>query len=364
MATTYHAIKAEKLHDATSALLRVAGSEDREAKLVADHLIEANLKGHDSHGVGMMPSYLESLRTGRHRVNRHAQIVMDAGAMLTIDGDMGFGPVIAYEAMELGIARTKQHGVAVISLRRSHHTGRIGHWAEQCAEAGIVSTHYVAGFAGRGLVAPFGGTDARFSTNPFCAGFPVPGEPPIILDFATSRLAAGKVRVALNKGEQVMPGVLLNHNGSPTTDPSVIFQEPYGALLSFGEHKGYGLALMCELMSGALSGGGTTDAETVKIPRIMNNMLSIMIDPSKLGGRGTLERDAKAFLAWVRASPPAPGVERVLVPGEPERMRKAERTANGIPVDATTWNLIAAAGESIGLSRAELHRIAGVANQP
>ena len=353
-------VSADGLNAAICAILAGAGSNAREQKLVADHLVLANLTGHDSHGVGMLPNYIASAREGRHRVNGKADLVDDAGALLTFDGGTSYGQVVAFEAMEIAIERVKRHGVAVVSIRNSNHVGRIGHWAEQCAAAGYVSIHFVCGFANRTLVAPFGGTDARFGTNPFCAGFPRPGEEPIILDFATSKIAAGKVRVAMNKGETLPEEVLLDAKGKPTTDPKQLYVPPTGALLPIGGHKGYGLAFICELFGGALSGGGTWTQAKLGRRVNVNNMFSIVVDPQRLGGRDVMAEEARNFAEWVRASPPADGVETVLLPGEPERQRKKKRLADGILIDPNTWNEVLAAAESVNVPRAEIARLVSV----
>jgi uncharacterized oxidoreductase len=353
-------VSADGLHAAIAAILGGAGSNEREQKLVADHLVLANLTGHDSHGVGMLPNYIASAREGRHRVNGKAELVEDAGALLTFDGGTSYGQVVAFEAMEIAIERVRRHGVAVVSIRNSNHVGRIGHWAEQCAAAGYVSIHFCCGFANRTLVAPFGGTDARFGTNPFCAGFPRPGEEPIILDFATSKIAAGKVRVAMNKGETLPEEVLLDATGRPTTDPKTLYVPPTGALLPIGGHKGYGLAIICELFGGALSGGGTWTKAKLGRRVNVNNMLSIVVDPRRLGGHEVMAKEARNFVEWVRASPPADGVETVLLPGEPERQRRKKRLAEGIPIDANTWGEVVSAGESVGVTGHRITKIAGL----
>ncbi len=343
------------LRAAVRAIVERGGSAEREARLVAEQLVGANLTGHDSHGVGMLPRYVEALAEGGLRPNRQLSVVTDGGALLMLDGNAGYGQVMAHDAMRLGIERAAEHGVAVVGLANSHHIGRIGHWAEQCVGAGLVSIHFVNVIA-RPVVAPFGGRDARFVTNPFCVGIPMPDGEPILLDFATSRIAMGKVRVALNKGEPVGPDTLLDANGEPSTDPGVIFGEPAGALLPFGEHKGYGMAVVCEILGGALAGGMTLHERPTN-RAIINNMLTFIVDPRRLGTAERLAREATAFAEWVRASPPLAGVERVRLAGEPEREWRKAR-AEAIPVDATTWRQIVAAGEQLGLPAAQLERIA------
>lgn len=162
-----HRFDAQTLHSFIQAVFRQMGSEEQEAKLVADHLIAANLAGHDSHGIGMIPSYVRSWSQGHLQINHHAKIVKEAGAAVTLDGDRAFGQVAAHEAMALGIEKAHQHGIAAVALHNSHHIGRIGYWAEQCAAAGFVSIHFVS-VVGIPMVAPFHGRDSRFGTNPFC----------------------------------------------------------------------------------------------------------------------------------------------------------------------------------------------------
>lgn len=352
-------VRAEPLKALVRAIVSGAGSNAREAELVAEQLVGANLTGHDSHGVGMLPRYIEVVKAGGLHINQHISVVRDAGPLLTLDGNAGFGQVMGYEAMERGIERAAEFGVAVVGLANSHHVGRIGHWAEQCIAAGYVSMHYV-NVLSEPVVAPFGGRDARFVTNPFCVGIPLPGQEPIVLDFATSRIAVGKVRVAMNKGEQVKPGTLLDHRGEPTTDPRALFSNPHGAILPFGEHKGYGLAMVCELLGGALAGGGTMHYKSTN-RTIINNMLSIVIDPNRLGTAANLASETTTFIDWVKQSPVAQGVDRIKMPGEPERDHRRIRGADGIPIDATTWTEIIDAAAQMGVDRQQAEKLAGIA---
>ncbi|EKK0877430.1 malate/lactate/ureidoglycolate dehydrogenase [Escherichia coli] len=199
-----HRFDAQTLHSFIQAVFRQMGSEEQEAKLVADHLIAANLAGHDSHGIGMIPSYVRSWSQGHLQINHHAKTVKEAGAAVTLDGDRAFGQVAAHEAMALGIEKAHQHGIAAVALHNSHHIGRIGYWAEQCAAAGFVSIHFVS-VVGIPMVAPFHGRDSRFGTNPFCVVFPRKDNFPLLLDYATSAIAFGKTRVAWHKGVPINP---------------------------------------------------------------------------------------------------------------------------------------------------------------
>jgi uncharacterized oxidoreductase len=347
-ASDVHVLPAD-LNEFVRVIWRSAGSSEREAGLIADHLVMSNLSGHDSHGVGMIPRYVRTLHEGGLTLNGHVQIVRDAGALLTLEGNSGFGQVLASEAMDYGIERAKKLGIAAVALRNAHHIGRIGHWAEQCAQHDLVSFHFVnvAGFA---QVAPYGGMGGRFGTNPFCAAFPRKGREPLVLDFATSSIAVNKTRVAYNKGVEVPPDCLMDHEGRPTQDPRVMHEAPFGSLKTFGGHKGSGMAAMCELFAGALSGGFATHESTrVKGSAITNCMLSVIIDPAALDAADA-DAEADAFIDWVKETPTLPGHNEILMPGEPERRTRAERAAAGIPIDGISWKQIIAAAQAVGVS--------------
>jgi uncharacterized oxidoreductase len=354
-----HLIALARLREAMRLVVAGFGSDEGEVEAVAGNLIDANLTGHDSHGIGMLPRYAEAYLEGGLRPNTHVRVLHDGGALLRLDGDAGFGQVIGREAMALGIERARVHGTAIVALGNSHHLGRIGAWAEQAADAGLVSVHFVNVVA-RPVVAPFGGARAGFGTNPFTAGVPLAGRPPLILDFATSTIAHGKTRVAYNKGETVPPGCLIDDQGRPSTDPRWTNVEPWGALLAFGGHKGYGLAVLSELLGGALAAGQVGHREDGSRRRVLNGMLSVLIDPGALGDAAAFEREAEAFVASLHATPPAPGTERVLLAGDPERAQRARRSAEGVPVDATTWQQILQAAAALGVDARAVERAAGL----
>ena len=355
-----HLISLPRLQSAIQRVVRGFGSSDGEVAAVTDNLIEANLTGHDSHGVGMLPRYADAFVQGGLRANASVSTVLDAGALLRLDGNAGFGQVIGAQAMDLGIARARSHGSCVVALGNAHHLGRIGAWAEQAAAAGLVSVHFV-NVISRGIVAPHGGADARFGTNPFCAGVPLTGRPPVILDFATSMIAQGKTRVAMNKGERVAPGCLIDDHGQPTQEPRFSVMPPFGALLTFGGHKGFGLALICELLGGALASGMTQRDDDASQRRVLNGMFSVLVDPTALTDRTAFEAEVQAFIDWVKASPPREGFDDIRIAGEPERAWRAQRTAEGVPVDATTWQEILGAAGKLGVDPAAVQADAGLA---
>jgi uncharacterized oxidoreductase len=355
-----HLIPVEPLRRAMRLVVAGFGSTPDEVEAVSDNLIDANLTGHDSHGIGMLPRYAEAWLEGGLRPNAHVSVAHDAGALLRLDGNAGFGQVIGREAMALGIERARQHGSAIVALGNAHHLGRIGAWAEQAAAAGLVSLHFVNVIA-RPVVAPFGGAKAGFGTNPFTAGVPLAGREPLILDFATSIVAQGKTRVAYNKGEALPEGCVIDDQGTPSTDPRWSVVPPWGAILAFGAHKGYGLAALCELLGGALAGGLVGHREDGQRQRVLNGMLSVLIDPAALGPIERFEAEALAFVDSLRAAPPRAGFARVLLAGDPERTSRAQRERDGVPVDATTWQQILRAAERLRVPPQDVAHAAGMA---
>ncbi|HNU10696.1 MAG TPA: malate/lactate/ureidoglycolate dehydrogenase [Rubrivivax sp.] len=349
-------VQANALRRLAQTIVERGGSLPEEAERVAQHLVDANLAGHDSHGVGMLPRYVDNLLAGVLKPNQQLAVRSDHGALLTLDGQAGYGQAIGVQAMQLGIERARAHGVAVLGLADTHHLGRIGAYAEICVAQGFVSIHFV-NVISPPHVAPFGGSDARFATNPMCIGVPLgDARAPMVLDFATSRIAYGKARVAHHRGQPVAAGALIDEAGRPTRDPGTLFREPRGAMLPFGGHKGYGLAVACEILAGALCGGSTLHAAPSS-DAIINNMLSFIVDPERLGTAAHLAQEARAFADWVKASPPSRETA-VMLPGDPERASRERRSREGIPIDATTWAELLAAGARLGLEEAAMRELA------
>lgn len=348
-------IPAPDLRSQVASIFIASGSTPEEAGKVAANLVMANLSGHDSHGVGMLPRYVDAVLEGGLQPNTSVRVALDGGALLALDGQRGYGQVVGEQAMQLGIARAQAHGSCIMTLGHAHHLGRIGHFAEMAVAQGLVSLHFV-NVLSRPVVAPWGGADGRFGTNPCCIGVPLKGRAPFVLDFATSRVAQGKMRVAYNEGRHVAPGYLIDAQGQPSTDPGVVVVPQkqgvgmglFGALLPFGEHKGYGLAVACELLGGALSGGGTWHRPADTARSVYNGMLTILIDPMKLGTQAAFEQDALAFMDWLHEGPSAAGAPAVQTAGEPERAARLARERAGIVLDETTWAEIVAAARKVG----------------
>ena len=343
-------IQAAELRQYITRIIAMTGSTPEEAAQVADNLVMANLSGHDSHGVGMVPRYVDAVLEGGLSPNTGVKVLLDTGPMLNLDGQRGYGQITGVQAMNMGIERAKQYGICTVALSRSHHLGRIGHFAEMAVAQGLVSMHFV-NVHSRPVVAPFGGGDGRFGTNPCCIGVPMGQRSPFVLDFATSRVAQGKMRVAYNKGEQVPPGYLIDEHGHPTTQPGVVVVPQsnglFGALMTFGEHKGFGMAVACELLGGAVTGNGTWHREADNRRAVLNGMLTVLIDPVKLGTQDSFEQEAQAFSDWVKQSPDAPDSDGVRLAGDPERAARIEREQTGIWIDDATWGEIQASEKKL-----------------
>src|ERR1700755_1056268 len=278
-----------KLRTLATRIVAAGGSSTTEADIVADHLIEANLRGHDSHGVGMLVAYVRDFEAGTMKPNQKPEVVSDTGTIWVWDAHAGYGQVVARQAVEWAIEAARKHGVSAHGLRNAHHIGRVGTYGEIAARAGMVALHFVNVASGPPGVAPFRGREGRFLTNPVCVAIPGTGaNAPILLDFATSRVALGKVRVAHNAKKPMIDGALLDHAGKPTTNPSVMYTEPRGVVLPFGEHKGSGLALVCELLAGAIVGSTSVSTMTPPERGILNGMLTIVIDPARLNTRDAM----------------------------------------------------------------------------
>jgi hydroxycarboxylate dehydrogenase B len=350
--TSYRLHRPDALRALTRAMIIAAGWNEAEASETAEHLVLANLSGHDSHGVGMLPLYFNSLADGNLKPQSRLSIRTEAGPFLIADGNVALGQPTARNAVDRAITIAQTGGVAVLNLLDSHHIGRIGHYSEVAAAAGLISIFWV-NVAGRPpIVAPFAAKEARFGTNPISIGLPVPGGEPLILDFATSRMAHGKARVALNKGVDVPEGYIIDGEGRPTVEPRHVFLQeglPLGALLPFGDHKGAGLSLIAELLSAGLMGAARIDEKPHKT-WIINSLFGVLIDPARLEPDASLRQQRiESYLSFVRAAAPQDPAHPVLAPGDKERKTRIERERDGIPLDDETWSQIVAAAKAHGV---------------
>ena len=346
-------LQPSKLATFVAAVMRGGGCGDEEAATIARRLVDANCVGHDSHGVIRVGKYLEWMREGWLHANQPPSLIVDTETIAIIDGNRGFGQVIGEFAARHGIAMAARSGIAMVGLRNCGHLGRVGDWAEMAAAAGQVSLHFL-NTSGAQRVAPYGGRDRRLSTNPISIGIPVDGADPVILDVTTSTVAEGKLMVAVNKGQRVPEGWIIDRDGAPTTDPKAFYDG--GALLTVGAHKGSGLSIVTDLLAGAVSTGRSSDPDD---PVLRNNMLSIYIAPAVYAPDGTVAAEARRFVDWVKASPPLDAQQPVLAPGDIERRTRAERLRTGVPIDGKTYSDLLHAARSVGIDDAQATAMLG-----
>lgn len=350
----------ELVHD----IFVAAGCSSEEGRRLGTSLVSANLSGHDSHGVVRVPRYLEWLSSGAFLADQKIEIVHANPVIAVVDGNYGFGQTIAPQAVELGMEKCRTHGLSAVALRNVGHVGRVGEWAEMAADAGLVSIHHVNAPTSL-LVAPFGARESRYSTAPYCCGVPREGGNHLILDFATSVVAEGKVLVASQGGKALPENALVSGDGVIGGDPRFLYgnYEPdgprdyrngEGAIRAMGDHKGSGLAFMVEMLGGALTGTGACDPAR---ERWSNGMLSIYIDPKVLDPEGFFPADVTRYLAYFKTAKPIEEGGEVLVPGEPEQRRRAERGETGLPIPKQTWTAIRKAAIAQGLEAGRIDAI-------
>ncbi|MBT4694914.1 MAG: malate/lactate/ureidoglycolate dehydrogenase [Planctomycetaceae bacterium] len=329
---------ADFLIDLTRRIFLAVGSNQAEADVVAQRLVNANLSGHDSHGVIRIPTYIKWIEEDKTLLNQTIGIETDNGSIVVVDGKFGLGQSIGQQAMLLGIERAREHGVAVIALKDSAHLGRIGDWAEMCTAAAMVSVHFVNTSGMGNLVTPYGAIERRLSANPFAVGVPTHGDFPLILDMSACTIAEGKIRVALHAGKQVPEGCIIDSEGNPTTDPKTFYGPPAGSILPIAGHKGYALSLIIEMLAGALTGGSCTNPERAN--RLSNGMLSIIMDRSKLQTEDNFFNEVQRYCDYVRSAKLIDENNQILMPGEIEHNTRVKRREEGIELSQTTIDMI------------------------
>jgi uncharacterized oxidoreductase len=342
------------------------GCSELEATRIAERLAGANLRGHDSHGVIRAPRYANYIEEGTQIPNVTVDIKIENETLAVIDGKFGFGQTVGEQAVDIGIKKALDNGIAITALQNAGHLGRIGDWAERVAEKGLVSIHMV-NVRGSLIVAPFGGIDRRMSTSPFCAGIPLDnGDEPIILDMATSVVAEGKALVALKGGKPLPEDAIVSEDGTITGDPKPLYGDTKqgmfpnpnngsGALRAFGNHKGSGLNFLMEMMAGALTGSGC--AGTINEPkrRFCNGMFSIYLSPEAFGhSDDSFVSEVRAYVEFLKSSRPTEPGGVVLIPGEKERQVMADRLKGGVPLAKEAWKDILNAARNSGVMQSKI----------
>jgi uncharacterized oxidoreductase len=331
-------VTAEHLEQIAKALLIGAGTPETEAVTVARLSIAANLAGHDSHGIIMIPSYIERIKVGHIVPGAPWEITQETPTTTVIDGHWGFGYVVTEKAMHHTIAKAKAQNVAAATVFRQGHIGRLASYPLMAAAEGMIAI--ITADSGRSpkQVAPFGGAKARLGTNPICFAVPSDLEGPLFFDMATSAAAAGKVLLAVARGKDVPPGWIIDSDGHPTTDPRKLRQG--GALLPLGGsegYKGYGLAAIVEILSGLLTGLGFGIDPS---GRHNDGCFIAVFNVGAFRDLATFKKDVTDFAHYLAETPPAEGFSRVYYPGEVEWEQEQARRKNGIPIEDATWEVL------------------------
>lgn len=352
-------VPVEQLESLVTDIFAGGGCSPAEAARIARHLLASDLAGHPSHGVVRVRNYIGGLARGAIVADQEPKVVSENETLAVLDGGYGFGQTLGEAAVSYGLTKAEASGVAVVALRNSGHLGRIADWAAAAADAGYVSIHFV-NVAGTGLVAPYGGKERRFGTDPIAIGIPQQDRPPILIDFATSVVAEGKAKVAMNGGKPVPDNAMIGPDGQVSGDTSVLYGEVPdgkspnprrgpGALRAMGEQKGSALALACEILAGVLTGSATSGSEPFS-----NGMLSIYLSPEHFAATG-FAAQATEFADYVRSAAPAVPGQPVQIPGDIERGLAAEQLENGIDLADGTWGDLEIAAASVGVAMPELH---------
>jgi uncharacterized oxidoreductase len=340
-------VDADTLTRITREIFTAWGAPEEDAAWVATLLVRANLRGHDSHGVIRVPSYVRSLRAGHTNPKPTIRVEDETAVIARLDGDLGFGQVVARRGIGIAIDKARAQGLSAVTLRRTNHVGRLADYAEMAATEGLIGLLWVNAPTALN-VAPWGGAARRLGTNPHAVAVPGPGGTVAMShDFATSVWAEGKLRVKFNRGEACPPGIMLDGAGRPSTDPREYYTEPPGSLLTEGEHKGYGLSLAIEVLAGVLSGTGAARPDRGPL---QNGTLIMCLDPDRFVARDAFDREIGGLFGFVRSAPLAAGAREILVPGEPEARTERERRARGIPVEDETWRQIRECATEVGVT--------------
>lgn len=339
------------LTDFSAALFQAAGVNRREAELVSRSLVGANLRGYDSHGVMRIPFYIGAIKDGRVQPAATLTVEREAPAALVCDGGWGFGQILSRDLMDRLMTKAALTGVACGTLRRAAHIGRVGEYAEMAAEKGMAAIICANGNGSGQRVAPVGGKRGRLGTNPLSIGMPGGKDGPFILDFGTSATAEGKVRVKKIAGQPVPLGWILDADGKPTTDPNVLYSDPQGTILPMGgdqAYKGFGLAFMIEMLCGGLSGGHCSFPNAP--PPVGNCVMFLVLAPQLFSGNDHLAAQVAQLETFVRDVPCRDGIDKITLPGDPERALLADRTAKGIPIDDGNWSALAKLSQELNVA--------------
>jgi uncharacterized oxidoreductase len=344
-------VSAADLRSFVTNIFRAAGVPDAAAAVVAESLVDANLCGHDSHGVVRVWDYLRQIEKGELVAAAELRVLSETAAMLAVDAQLGFGQVQMRRVIDRLVPKARELGTATSTVVNCGHVGRVGEWVERIAAMGFAGLMSVNDNGVLQCVAPPRGVAPRISTNPIAIGVPTGGDP-LVLDISTSTVANGKVKVAYLAGKECPPGWLLDHEGNPTTDPAVRFKDPRGTILPMGGeadgYKGFGLGLLLDILVGGLSGGFCPPAPP-DAPGT-NNVLLTVWDPRRFAGMEHFVAEADKLVAHVRETPRKAGGDSIRLPGDRGKAVRSERLRDGITLDGKTWKRMREAAEGLGVA--------------
>lgn len=331
-------------------LLESSGASAEEAAIVSRHSVAANLAGHDSHGVIMIPTYIDRIDKGHIVPGAPYEIKQETATSTVVDGNWGFGYVVTERATKYTIEKAKKSQVAATTIVQQSHIGRVAAYPLMAAREGMIAIMTADSGRGPKAVAPFGGREPRLGTNPICIAVPSALAEPMVVDMATSAVAAGKVNLAKAKNVAIPEGWIVDKDGKPTTDPH---QFGKGAvLLPLGGpegHKGYNLSAMVEILSAILPGLGFGVSPT---GRHNDGCFLACFNVEAFRPLDEFKKEIAEFAAYLKDTKPAEGFSEIYYPGEIETRNEAERRAGGIAVDDTTWGKLRTLGEKHGYAEA------------
>ena len=336
-------VQATDLHRLARELLCATGTGAEAAQVIADSLVNANLAGHDSHGVLRLPAYLEGARQGHVNPGAIPRLLSKSGATAIVDAEHGWGQPAMWLATRAAIDRAREHGLGAAVVHNCYHIGRVAPYVESIASEGMIG-QAMANAAP--AVAPFGGRARVMGTNPMAWAVPrAAGAPPICLDIATAGIAEGKLRVARSRGFPIPAGNVVDRDGRPTTEPGDFYAG--GALLAFGGHKGSGFSLLAQFIGRGLA---QMDPSGYDGPRGVNGPFILAIEIARFTDLDQFRAEVEAQCEAVTCCPPAEGVEAVLLPGQPELAMRSIREREGVPIPDSTWQELQALAHEHGVT--------------
>jgi hydroxycarboxylate dehydrogenase B len=348
----------DALRSLAKATLEAVGAAPNTASAVAEHMVDANLTGYDSHGIHLLPVYIADIQNGEIHPGAEPEVLWQRDAAALVSGHWGFGQHTGVVAMNLAIDLARRSGIGIVGMVELHHLGRLGAFMDQAAQAGCAALAFVSGLGGAVQAAPYGGSRSAYGANPFAAAFPGQGGDHLMVDYATTLVAGGKVMLARTANRPLAEGALLDRSGKPTTNPDELFNG--GALTPFGAHKGYGLALTVELLGRVLTGSDDLGPPAGGGDRFgRSGATFIAIDPLLFRAPGAAAQAAATTFRSIRAVPPVPGIDAVRTPGEHERATRLLRRGAGIRLPVVTVDALRAAALAVGVPAATIEAYLG-----